>query len=65
MNQHYTIQPVAAAKGSRQPRRFQVMFGNLPFSRPLAKKDAEQYLELMLGNVNSVLAGWNGLNSRG
>jgi hypothetical protein len=61
MNQHYTIQPVQNSK----PRRYQVMFGSIPMSRPMAKKEAEQYMQMMLGNVDSVLASWNGLNSRG
>lgn len=61
MNQHYTIQPVQ----NSQPKRYQVMFGSVPMSRPMAKKEAEQYMQMMLGNVDSVLAGWNGMNCRG
>lgn len=51
-------------KTGSKPSRYQVMFGSIPMSRPMAKKEAEQYMQMLLGNVDSVLAGWKGMNSR-
>lgn len=50
----YSIKQVAGSK----PRRYQVFFGSIPFSRPMSINEAKQYLELMQGNIDSINVGW-------
>lgn len=62
INKHYTIRVVTGSK----PKRYIVMLGNIPMSRPMEKHDAEQWLMLQLGELesDSILIGWSGANSR-
>jgi len=54
----YSIQRVENSK----PARYKVMFGSLPFSRAMTKRDAQEYLYALENNIP--LAGaWKGLNS--
>lgn len=54
----YTIQQV-----SSKPARYKVMFGSLPFSPAMAKKDAQEYMQALENNT-SIYGGWKGTNSR-
>lgn len=54
----YTIQRVENSK----PARYKVMFGSLPFSPAMAKRDALEYMQALENNV-SIYSGWKGTNS--
>lgn len=55
----YTIQRVENSK----PARYKVMFGSLPFSPAMAKRDALEYMQALENNT-SVYGSWKGTNSR-
>ena len=55
----YTIQRVENSK----PARYRVMFGSLPFSPAMAKRDALEYMQAIENNI-SIYGGWKGTNSR-
>ena len=50
----YSIKLVVGSK----PRRYQVFFGSVPFSRPMNINEAKQYLDLMQGNIDCINTGW-------
>lgn len=54
----YNIQQV-----SSKPARYKVMFGSLPFSPAMAKRDALEYMQALENNT-SIYGGWKGVNSR-
>lgn len=41
-------------KTGTKPARYQVFYGNCPFSRPMSKHDAETLLEVYNGNLASI-----------
>ena len=55
----YTIQRVENSK----PARYRVMFGSLPFSPAMSKRDALEYMQALENNT-SIYGGWKGVNSR-
>lgn len=55
----YTIQRVENSK----PARYRVMFGSLPFSPAMAKRDAQEYMQALENNI-SIYGSWKGTNSR-
>lgn len=55
----YTIKRVENSK----PARYKVMFGSLPFSPAMAKKDALEYMQALENNV-SIYGSWKGTNGR-
>ena len=55
----YTIQRVENSK----PARYKVMFGSLPFSPAMEKKDALEYMQALENNT-SVYGSWKGTNSK-
>lgn len=58
----YTIQAVAGSK----PKRYIVKLGGLTMTRELTKHDAEQWLMLQTGELetDSIALSWQGMNSR-
>lgn len=62
INSMYTIQPVTGSK----PKRYVVKLGNLTMTRELSKRDAEQWLMLQTGELetDSIALSWSGMNSR-
>ena len=62
INSMYIIQPVAGSK----PKRYVVKLGNLTMTRELTKRDAEQWLMLQTGELetDSIALSWSGTNSR-
>lgn len=57
---NYSLKAVANSK----PKRYVVMLGSLPFSRPMSKHDAEQWLALQNGLIGEMTIGWNGSQTR-
>ena len=62
INSLYTVQAVAGSK----PKRYVVKLGNLTMTRELTKRDAEQWLALLVGLLegDSISLSWSGMNSR-
>lgn len=57
MQTQYTIKKQPSGK-------YIVFFGSLPFSRPMAKHDAEQWLALQNGLIGEMTISWNGSQTR-
>lgn len=55
----YSIQRVENSK----PAKYKVMFGSLPFSPAMAKRDALEYMHALENNT-SIYGSWKGVNSR-
>jgi len=56
----YSLKAVANSK----PKRYVVMLGSLPFSRPMSKHDAEQWLMVQNGELAEMTISWNGSQTR-
>lgn len=62
INSMYTIQVVTGSK----PKRYVVKLGSLIMTRELSKRDAEQWLMLQTGELetDSIALSWSGTNMR-
>ena len=62
INSMYTIQVVTGSK----PKRYVVKLGSLIMTRELTRHDAEQWLALQVGELEtgSIALSWAGMNSR-
>ena len=62
INSMYTIQVVTGSK----PKRYVVKLGSLIMTRELTRHDAEQWLALKVGELEtgSIALSWAGMNSR-
>lgn len=57
MQAQYAIKKQATGK-------YVVFFGELPFSRPMSKHDAEQWISLQAGLIGEMTISWNGSQTR-